>query len=237
MRLRRTPLLTSFALVPALCPACQTISKAPTGAPRVETEYALEFDSSLFEALDPGADAGAIERVVNRTVRPLADMELRFYAVPSADYKSDHVRPPYHLTIAVHDFEVILEEKTSKTQEGEVLVETHVDKLFCAATAMFEERRPHAPTLLVGRSEGQATVLVKRAQVAGPESATFVVVGATNAGKPLTVREEDLSNAVERAVINALRKLEEPIDRRFATLPERESIGTRERPAISAIGR
>ena len=94
-----------FSLSALLVSSCRGVSDAPEGFPRVETELAVEIDPSFAGSLTRGPNGPSVEEVVVRTVESLADMGLRFYAVPTRSYTDEGLeRPPFLMTVSLRDF-------------------------------------------------------------------------------------------------------------------------------------
>jgi hypothetical protein len=109
-------------------------------------------------------------------------------------------------------------------EEGfEPRIESSVRSVGCSATAVVEKRRADAPPLVVGKSHGSSQIRVSNKEQAAGATAYPVVQSGSDA-EDLEVTRQQVLEAVERAVVLALRELVEPIDRDLALGADAEML-------------
>ena len=203
------PSLAASLLLPA---ACQGISRAPEGSPRVELEVVVNIDDQFLGALE-GADVHSkLVRSVEETILSLADAGLRFYPVPSSAYGKGQ-SAEYVMTVDVRELDIQLDHEMIENGD-DASIETRVDWVVCKVAASIERRRADRPSLIVGRSTATAGVRAEsRPEVLATE-AGYSKSGSPD--KPLKVTEQDILDGVERSFTKALRALAVAIDREFS---------------------
>jgi len=202
-------LLVSLPLA-ALTPACQGIRPVAEPVERQELEVVVRIDPEVRSFLSE-ADAVRFERIAAERVLARADCGLRFYPVAASEYEKDDARPELLLTVELGDLRVRLAE--SKPKDGEPVEPVRrVDRLDCLAEATLQRRRPQGPPLLVASTRGSGDVVVREASVRLGANPPLALAGEAGAA----VEEATLTDAIDRAVVAALRGLLEPVDRERA---------------------
>ena len=208
--------LFALALLPLV--ACQGISTAPEQSPRVETELDLRMDKSIENALVLET-RGDLAFLLEDAILPLADLGLRLYAVPSANYTAEHQRPEYALRISIEEFDVFVYQEVIKGVEGVPdRVVDRIDYLTCRVRALMERRRSDGPSLEVARGIGSSEVVPKASAMPAVGRPPLTLRYATQDGEVLKVQREDMTEVVRKALIKALKDLEEPVDREFTLM-------------------
>lgn len=209
---------TGPALGLALLAACTTISEAPEGSPRVEAEVVTRVAEPVHETLVFQPRGEADERF-GEIVSPMSDLGMRFYAVSSETYESDHARPDYLLTIELSDIAAYLEEELVEAEDGTETTSTHIESLACTVTATLQRRRQQAPSMVIGRSQGKSEMRIDSLfKGERPPVKMIPLRDQPASGEVLEVREDDLNELVERAALRAMKELERPVDRELTLL-------------------
>lgn len=199
--------------------ACEGISSAPKGSPRVEVEIALEVDDSYTGALQ-GSDE-ALRQAIAELVRSKGDIGLRFYPVLSDSYQSGDNRPPYVLNVKAHDLNITVGQKTIETGGGAPKTESVVERLECRVSSRIVKRRAKGPELLVASSSANKKLVATRDPGPGYAVAT---------SPQARVSRTDLLAALDAALTKAFRELVPAVDRELAL----ESLGSTRTGAVPA---
>lgn len=190
--------------------------KAPKGAPRVEVELVVEVDDACYAQLAEDADREALNAAIADTVLSYADVGMRFFPILTDTYESRDARPERMMTVRVEKIGINTEHERME-EEGEApWVESSVKSLDSMATASLEKRRKGAPSLVVGRGMGKSHVRAKSDDEFADGKPTYHVKREADDHEELWVTNEDVQDAVGKAVINALREIVEPADRDLA---------------------
>lgn len=206
----------------------EKFSRAPEGSPRVETELTVRVDDSFVEALTSVEQAVELGGAASDLVLSLADVGTRFYPVRSEDYASKDVRPRYVMVVNIDDLDFEFGSETVlpdaalmveaedgapiQVEQPEPVVRVFLKSVTCSATASIEKRRKHAPPLVVGQSQGKGEVRVT-ARAEDDTSEMYTV--RAKSGHAVSVRRQDVLDAAERAVVDALRDMVRAVDREF----------------------
>ena len=202
----------------ALLAACTTLSEAPDGSPRVEAEVVTAVAPAVHETLVFQPVQGAEERF-GEIVSPMSDLGMRFYAVSTETYEAMHERPDYLLTIELSDLAATLLEETTETEEGVVHTTTSLDSVACTVTASLQRRREHAPSMMIGSTQGRSELRPEGLFKGERPPVNMIPLRHQPAtGEVLEIREDDFNDLVERAALRALKELERPVDREFELL-------------------
>ena len=120
------------------------------------------------------------------------------------------------MSVTIQDFDVFVYQDVIRGSEGvpDRLVD-RVDFMTCKVRATIDRRRQNGPNLEVARSIGAAKLEPAERRDNLFNSSPMTLRYATVDGNPLYVEREDVSRVVEKAMIDALRQLEEPVDREF----------------------
>ncbi|MEX1023691.1 MAG: hypothetical protein WD226_01320 [Planctomycetota bacterium] len=223
--------LSLLALLPLA--ACQGISSAPEQSPRVETELDLSMDGSLENALVLES-RGDLAFLLEDAILPHADLGLRLYVVPAANYGSEHERPRYALRISIEEFDAFVYQDLvkGKGEQPDRLVD-RIDTLTCRVQARIERRRPSGPPLEVGRAFGNAVLRPKANATPAVGARPLTLRYATEDGAELKVQRADVTAVVQNALIQALRGLEEPVDREFTLMTQPQLVAPSSNPPQS----
>lgn len=189
----------------------EPFEKAPEHSERVEVELFVRLDEAVFADLDGDAVRTELELATHDTVLDLADVGLRFYAIPTDDYGDADAHPEHVLRVEIESLTVHTEQELVEQEGQEPWMRTFVDHVSCTASAAVEKRRPDGPPLVVGRARGVGRTGVDD-EPHGPTA--FAVVHESEA--ELTVSKHALLETIEEAVIVALREVVEPVDRELA---------------------
>jgi hypothetical protein len=212
IRAHRRSLLFALALPLLSTAACNTISKAPEGSPRVEVELVVVVGDDFLGALEDTDQDSPLVDAIEQKALSMSDVGLRFYPVLSSEYGSGMDHPEYRLTLDVRQLDVLLDHKMIEEEGEEPRIETRVDRIACTVKAAFDRNIEGRPTLPAGRASATSEVRTS----SSPAAPGYGVEGGTEE-KPLVVSEADILLAVERAINTALKKLQEPIDREFTS--------------------
>jgi len=205
----------------------EKFSRAPEGSPRVEAELTVRVDDAFMEAFASVEEAVELGGATAELVLDLADVGTRFYPVPSEEYESPESRPRYYMEVEIDglafgfDTETVSVPATGEAVDGEEeapVVETAtvtnvvLRTVTCSASAWLKKRRKEAPSLVVGHSNAEGVVRVPIEIDIEAESYTV----RSDDGQAVAVRREDVLEAVDRAVVGALRDMVRAVDREFA---------------------
>lgn len=189
---------------------------APKGSPRVEVEVDFVVHDSFYAALD-GVDRTALEADMEDLVLGLADLGLRFYPVPADAYESGDARPERHMLVELSELSIAVDEKTVEEEGQPMRIVANVSGVTCAVVARVEKRRSGAPALVVG--QGEANGKVRPGPATAEELAavsTYGVHTEVAAHEGLRVEEQDLLDAFEEGLVDALRSVVKAVDRDLA---------------------
>ena len=213
----QTRTLLPVALLAALT-ACTTISQAPEGSPRIETEVVSTVNASVHEALDFSAVEFSAEQRFDELLEPMSDLGMRFYAVPDTEYQQGHARAQYVLTVELSELEPMLVDAELE-EEGVVRPITEFESVECRVIARFERRREYGPALIIGRSEGTSQVSIDSLFSVERDPVPMIPLGRQpDTGEFFELREDDFNDLVRRATLRALRQLEPAVDRELSLL-------------------
>lgn len=197
--MKRSPVLVLVAL--ALV-ACQEVSLARRGSPRVETEVVVAIDESVRAGL---RDAGAeFDAMVEAIVLEQADVGLRFYPVISASYGPGQVRPAYLMSVRLQELAARAHEVTIADEPGRK--KTVADDVTATVAASLEKRRDNAPSLLVGTGSSSYASAPR-------ESSGDMMFLVNAAGDAVPIPRADVRTAIERALRKTLQDMVQAIDR------------------------
>lgn len=200
--------------------SCQDVStfvtgenypRAPKNSPRVELEVVVQIGDQFYDSLgkEDMLDDGISERVLSES-----DMGMRFYPVAGSDYEDDVQRPTYVLTVQLRSMDVKVDTKEIEKKDEPTRTEHSVGSVDCVAAATLRKRREGRPALLVGESTGKGHVFV-RSQSTSEDEAVIYPVNSQSKNQ-LYVTESDLLDAVDEAVVDALRGLIKSVDRELS---------------------
>jgi hypothetical protein len=204
----------SLLFVAPLLFACRAIPETDPRWERQELEVSVEVDPLISDLLQEAGDAPALESVVSQAVLGLADVGLRFYAVPSETYAEGEERPAYHLTVHVQDVRAYPSSVTSHAA-SEAPGEPGLDRICCTAVATLMKRRGNGPPLMVGKSTGTGQARAQEASASLSTMREFELRSTDPYRPPTRLRSDELTASIQEAVVGALRALVAPIDREF----------------------
>lgn len=188
--------------------------KAPENAPRLEVELVVEVDPAVWDDL---GEHGELEARIVDQVQTVADLGMRFYPVLSSEYAEGDARPEHVLTVRVTELEIDAAHKRIEKKGEPPRIESRVAAIDSVATALVQRRRDGGPDLLVANAEGQGHVnAVSQKRVGELEAEgqpAFAVVEEDPEHEDLRVAESDVLQAVDEAVIDALRGVIKGVDR------------------------
>ena len=205
--------------------ACEGVSTAPAGSPRVEVEVTVNVDPSFARKLpDAGED---LTRAIVAQVMTQADLGLRFYPVLSRAYGPKDARPEYQLGVDVTDLDVAIDRPMTSTNGGPPVPGTPwVRQVDCTVTTTITRRRQSGPALTVGRSTGRGSVLASTATDGGDRTA-YTMTCTDDKSASVSLRHADLMHATQKGLELALGQLVKPVDREFGP---RTTTGTAAAP-------
>ncbi|HVS18817.1 MAG TPA: hypothetical protein VMT18_09485 [Planctomycetota bacterium] len=220
--LRRT--LATLGLAAALGLAgCQDMTtfvtgekfpKPPEGSPRIEVELTVDVDEAVWGDLTAHGD---LEQDIAAQIAGDADLGMRFYPVLDGEYGDDDVRPDYLLAVRVTELTVATDHRRVEKKDEPPRVESKVKTLDCVATAVVQRRRESGPALVVANAEGKGHVYAvsqsRIEELAVEGQPTFEVFKTDPSHQDLRVCRSDVLQAVDRAVVDALRGVIKGIDR------------------------
>jgi hypothetical protein len=122
----RSILLSGLLLTAAGFFSCESIQTAPKGSARIEVQVVYEVDESFYSPFVKDVNRGAIQRILEESVQPLADIGMRFYAIPSSNYEKGQTTPDYVMTIRAVDCTPDL--RVTKTKKQVPIEGEHAEK-------------------------------------------------------------------------------------------------------------
>ena len=210
MRGMKSPVFALAAIAALPFAACQTISSAPEGSPRVEVELLVEVADDVYAPFHADVARDEINAIIEETIFPIADVGLRFYPVHSGVYQPDDDRPEYLLKVRIESFDVVLDHTMVEEEGVDPWILTEIATVECSTHAIFEKRRPNAPPLPVG-----SETVSGAARVDPEPPGTFLLQYEPLTGERLLLSRVAIEDAVNNAVKRVLIKLQKPIDREF----------------------
>lgn len=220
--LRRTLATLSFTAVLGLS-GCQEMTtfvtgehfpKPPENSPRIEVELAVEIEPAVWGDV---IEHGDLEAKIADQVHAVADLGMRFYPVLSSEYAEGDPRPELLLTVRVTGLEIESDHDRVEKKNEPPRIESKVKGLDSSATAVVQRRRDAGPALVVASAEADGYVhavsqeKVEERALAG--EAVFGVVKQDASHQDLRVCESDVLQAVDEAVVGALRGVIKGVDR------------------------
>jgi len=187
---------------------------APEASVRTEIELLVDIDESVFEGLEGIGDEGALRAEIAKVVLDLADVGLRFYPVLANEYGQKDIRPERMMVVQVQGLSINVENKLIEEKDQAPRIESSVKSLTCSVDASVKKRRAQGPSLSIGDSEGVGNLRVKDSSETA--AVTYQVKHDSADEQPLEISRQDVLDAVEKAVVDALRELVKPIDRDLA---------------------
>ena len=220
--LRRTLATLGFAAALGLA-SCQDMTtfvtgekfpNPPEGSPRIEVELTVDVDEAVWGDL---AAHGDLEQDITAQVEGDADLGMRFYPVLDGEYGDGDVRPGYVLAVRVTELTIATDHRRVEKKDEPPRVESKVKTLDCIATAVVRRRRDGGPALVVANAQGKGRVHAvgqsRIEELAAEGQPTFEVVKTDPSHQDLRVSRSDVLQAVDRAVVDALRGVIKGIDR------------------------
>lgn len=204
-----TALCAALASTLLLTAACNQISRAPQGTPRVELEVVVMVAEPVRTRI-PALDH-AFTQALRETVLGKADVGLRFYPVLTDRYTEQMPKPDYRMTVTVRDLAFQLESRTTTQPGQDPVVESWINRLDVPVGIELVKRRPAGPELTVGTAQQSGTASVSRTPKE-PTGPTFPLQ-RTDDQAPLPVAQADLLRAIESGLSKALKDLLPAMDR------------------------
>ncbi len=96
----RTPLLSTLLLALLGFSSCESIQTAPKGSPRIEVAVVYRVEESFFSPFTDAIDKKGVQALLQEAVHPLANIGLRFYAIPADQYGKGQKWPDYIMTVS-----------------------------------------------------------------------------------------------------------------------------------------
>lgn len=183
--------------------------KAPKELVRVEVEVQVQYNNNAFSSFKEIDDPARLRASIAQRVLALGDLGMRFYPILSEDYAEGDARPPHLMVIRVQGFDVNAEHDVVEVEGStEPQITTTLESVDCDLKATIQRRRADAPPLVIGTEEGHGRVRID------PEGeGRRYAVANEETEERLEVRRREILDATEKALINALRGLVEPVDR------------------------
>lgn len=194
--------------------------KAPKDAPRVEIELVVEVDDAFYAAFEDAGEAEDLNGVIADRVLSLADVGMRFFPILSDTYESRDARPQRVMHVRIVKLTVNTAHERIEEEDEDPRYESSITSLDATATASVEKRRKGAPSLVVGSGEGHGHVRARSSDESTAAHPAYVVKRESDEHEELRVTQDDVIDAVDKAVIDALREIVEPIDRDLAVTGE-----------------
>jgi hypothetical protein len=215
--------LTALCTLPALA-GCQDMRAFVTGetfvnasadSERIEIELVVEFHDGFFDSFADKEEVQELRRDVKDLVIDLADVGLRFYPIELDKYGSQDVRPAHVMYVTVEELTFDTRHEWVERDGGRTMKST-LEGTGCRVSASVQQRRDGAPSLVVVRSEGTGDTHADNSP-GGLQRRSYRVKRESPDHERLRVAKPEVLNAVEEAVIDALRDIVKPVDRHLAT--------------------
>jgi len=188
--------------------------KPPENSPRIEVELVVDVDPAVWGDM---LEHGELEARIVDQAQTVADLGMRFYPVLSGQYGEGDTRPEYVLTVRVTELTVATDHRLVETKNEPSRIESKVKSIDSSATAVVQRRRDEGPSLLVASGEGKGHVSAVSQERVGVLEAegqpVFDLVDEDPEHADLRVTESDVLQAVDEAVIDALRGVIKGVDR------------------------
>lgn len=192
----------------------ENFPKPPENSPRIEVELAVEIDPAVWGDL---VEHGDLEAKIVEQVQTVADLGMRFYPVLSNQYEDDDARPEYVLNVRVTELAVETDHRNVEKKDEPPRIESKVKGLDAIATAVVQRRRNGAPELVVANAQATGHVYAvgqeRVGELALEGEGAFGVVKLDASHQELRVCESDVLQAIDEAVVNALRGVIKGVDR------------------------
>jgi hypothetical protein len=202
----------SLALAAALAlTACEGVTTAPMGMPRVEVEVTVQMDPSFTRKLPDAGDD--LTRAIVDMVMTQADLGLRFYPVLTKSYGPKDTRPEYQLAVEVTNLDVAVDRPVTSTNGGPPVAGTPwIRQVDCTVTTTISKRRPTGPALMVGRSTGRGSVTATTT-TDGSDHTAYTLTRTDDQSTTVSLLHIDLMHATQKGLELALGQLVKPVDR------------------------
>jgi hypothetical protein len=182
--------------------------------PRIEVELVVDVDPAVWGDL---VEHGELEARIVEQVQSVADLGMRFYPALSSEYAEGDARPEHVLTVRVTELSVATDHRLVEKKDQPSRIESKVKSIHSAATAVVARRRDGGPNLVVANGEGKGHVNAVSQERVGELEAegqpVFGVVEEDPEHEDLRVAESDVLQAVDEAVVDALRGVIKGVDR------------------------
>jgi len=199
----------------ALLAACHTIEPSAPDTRRVEAEVKVVFDPVFAESLSDEGAQRSVQATATAAALSVADLGLRFYAIPSDAYQKGDPMAPYELTLRMEELGYVVEGHRPEKNGEEIRT---LERLRASVSAVLRRRRENGPSLVVGMSQGVAVVTpAEGTEVAVRHvAASYVTTTESASGGALRLLADDVAEVTRRATSEALAKLVEAVDRELA---------------------
>jgi len=198
----------------------ENFTKPPENSPRIEVELVVDVDPAVWGDLE---EHGELEARIVDQVQTVADLGMRFYPVLSSEYAEGDTRPEHVLTVRVTELAVATDHRLVEKKNEPAHVESKVKSIDSSATAVVQRRRDGGPSLLVANGDGKGHVNAVSQERVGELEAegqpALAVVDEDPEHGDLRVAESDVLQAVDEAVIDALRGVIKGVDRELGMEP------------------
>lgn len=235
---KRSILLSALLVAGTGLFSCESIQTAPKGSPRIEVQVVYQVDEGFYSPFVKDVNKAAIQRILEESVQPLADIGMRFYAIPSDSYEKGQKVPDYVMTVRAVDCNPDLRVTKTKTEvpvEGEgkqdakktedgkpvkpetkevVTIKARLYSVSCKLAVTLQKRRADAPALVVGSTEGTGAGTTS-------SSDTSIRLGLhkkADEENDSALTEQMLERALSGAASKAFAGLQKPIDRELSQL-------------------
>jgi len=233
-------LLPTLILTIAGFSSCETIQTAPKGSPRIEVQVVYEVGDDFYAPFAEGIDKKEIQTLLQKSVNPLADIGLRFYAIPADQYREGQKQPDYVMHVRatsckpnrqIHKkITKVEDESEGKDGDGKkkepkeiTTITAELYGVSCKLSVKLSKRRADAPALVVGEKDASGGSSTFR----DDESAAYALQKKGEEENDTAVTGRMLRSAFAEAAKRAFAELQKPIDRELqATTPPKKG-GTR----------
>lgn len=238
--INRSILLSGLLLTAAGFFSCESIQTAPKGSARIEVQVVYEVDESFYSPFVKDVNRGAIQRILEESVQPLADIGMRFYAIPSSNYEKDQTTPDYVMTIRAVDCtpdlrvtktkkQVPIEDEHAEKKDGDkkedgkkekpktkevITIKANLYSVSCKLDVKLQKRRIDAPALIVGNTKGTGS----SSKGNEDKSLRLGLHKKADEENDSELTEKMLQSAFAGAASRAFGELQKPIDRELAPL-------------------